>query len=410
MKRFVGRPIIILLVEAIILTRGAWGQAEPSENFIVATRNLATSGHRNEALHRLDERLAQKPGDIDVRLLRGIVLSWQGRYEDAREDLKLVIAEHPSYGDAVLALINVELWSGNPEAAERIAVQALEHDPLNGDFAIARARALRALNRTRQAHAILAKLVSAEPNNKPAREAFQNSEDAPNWEAKLSHTQEWFSDGRTPWREEQFQLKRAFPIGSVFARFSHAERFSLRSRLMELDWYPHIRSGTYGYLNFGYSADSVLYPRFRVGADLYQSLGRGFEGSAGFRQLRFSSKVNIYTGALSKYHGKWLVTGRTYLTPDQVGTSHSIHIIARRYFGAPEDYWSVRGGWGSSPFDFHTLTDVGILESHSFSAELNRHIARRTSINIRGGIGQEDRIERSGLYRYWLDAGLFFGF
>src|SRR4051794_28479945 len=80
---------------AIAITSG-FGQAagqssapEPQDP-VRAARELATSGHRAEALLLLDQRLAEKPSDSDARVLRGVILSWESRYDEARGDLQQV--------------------------------------------------------------------------------------------------------------------------------------------------------------------------------------------------------------------------------------------------------------------------------------------------------------------------------
>ena len=72
-----------------------------------------------------------------------------------------------------------------------------------------------------------------------------------------------------------------YSIGTVLARGSYSERFGLSDTQIELEAYPRFRPGTYGYINLGASFDKALYPSSRVGLELFQSLGGGFEGSLG---------------------------------------------------------------------------------------------------------------------------------
>ena len=48
----------------------------------------------------------------------GIVLSWEGKSNESRTELQRVLAEHPGNGDALQALINVELWSDHYDRVE----------------------------------------------------------------------------------------------------------------------------------------------------------------------------------------------------------------------------------------------------------------------------------------------------
>ena len=65
--------------------------------------------------------------------------------------------------------------------------------------------------------------------------------------------------------------------------------------------YPSFRPGTYAYVGIGFAKDDLLYPNYRVATDLYQSVGNGFEVSAGFRRLGFTTTTDIYLATLTKY-------------------------------------------------------------------------------------------------------------
>jgi YaiO family outer membrane protein len=358
----------------------------------------------------LTRRLEERPSDSDARVLLGVVLSWEGRYDEARKHLKQVVAERPGHGDAVPALINVELWSGRADEAERLAAEALRPDPLNSGLLLARARALRDLGRKREAEAVLERLLDEEPRHGQARSLLaQLQEGRRAFEAAFSYGAEWFSDGRTPWHEGSLQIRGRTPLGSWITRFSQANRFEINSRQAEVDLYPRFRKGTYAYLNAGFSPDHDLYPSYRLGGDLYQSLSRGWEGTGGYRRLGFGSGVNIFTAALSKYYGDWLFTGRVFLTPDNIGTSRSVHFSFRRYFGDATGYWGLRIGKGAS-LEARSATDIAVLDSVTTQGEFQRGFGRRWTLLVRGGFSREDRIARSGLGHYSFDATGYFRF
>ena len=65
------RLLVAFIVSAV--ARAASGQ----DDVLVKARAEATSGHRDEALIRLEARLAETPRDVDARLLYGLVLSWR---------------------------------------------------------------------------------------------------------------------------------------------------------------------------------------------------------------------------------------------------------------------------------------------------------------------------------------------
>jgi YaiO family outer membrane protein len=372
---------------------------------------LATTGNRAQALVVLDRLLVKDPSDSDVRVLRGIVLSWEGRYEEARTDLEAVLALHKDYSDAVAGLINVEMWSGHPERAEQLASAAVERHPDDPALLLAYSKALRALNRSREALKVIRHLRAIDPSNQTAIEKENSLEDSlRKWTASYDHTTEWFSNGQAPWQEDQVQLNRDTPMGSVIARFSRADRYSLGSQQVEIEAYPHIRRGTYGYVDLGYSPDATLYPRYRIGAELYQNVTHGFEVSGGFRQLHFAGNVHVYTLSISKYHSNWMLTSRAYFTPGLSGTSQSMQFQVRRYLKSATNYWGVRYGFGAAPVGVVTISDIQVLRSSSFAAEFTHRLGGRLNWLGRTGYSREDRLYSSGLNHYLMEGAIYFGF
>jgi len=381
------------------------------ETKVERVRRLATTGHRDEAI-RLVEKYLAEDDDSDLRTQYGLVLSWEGRWEDARRELRKVLADHPDHGDALPALVNVELWSGHPDKADQLAAEGLRLRPNDTRLMLYRARALRDLSRHKEAQKVLSTLLRVDPGDLEARRFRRNlAEDAYDWHVGIEQTAEGFNDGRRPWSETDIAIKRRTPIGPLTARFSTAERWSIHSRQAEFDLYPHIRSGTYMYCNFGVSPDYNLYPVYRGGAELFQLLGGGWEGSGGFRRLAFDkAKVMIYTSSLGKYWGEWLFVGRTYITPDSLGASHSVHFTARRFFRRAADFVSVRVARGAAQEESRKIGDIETRDAYTVAGELQISLSPRWRLNLHSGHSLEHRAGAANLRRYWGGGGLFFRF
>lgn len=120
MKRYA----LVLLLPAVL--PGAAGESAIDE-----ARRMIREGNRSAATAALTRRLAEQPADTDALTLRGIVFSWEGRYEEARADLGAVLARNRSHADALPALIQMELWAGRPAAAAELARYALLRDGQN---------------------------------------------------------------------------------------------------------------------------------------------------------------------------------------------------------------------------------------------------------------------------------------
>lgn len=378
-------------------------------------RSLALSGktNRSEALRLLKEHLERAPDDTEARVFYGSVLSWEGRYGEAREQLRQVLAKNPGHGDALPALINVELWSDHPEEAARLAHEARRRKPSDADLLMAEVHALRNMRQDREAKKVLDGFLASEPKNRQAREARWAIERASGnyWQFAVDHTYDFFSDGRAGQHETSMSSRIPTRTGSVTVRLNRADRFSQVSYQTELDYYPSIRSGTYGYINLGYSADANLYPRYRVGSDLFQSLGHGYEMSGGYRRLHFSSNINIYTFSLAKYRGNWLFTGRGFLTPDELGISRTGVFSARRFFSSEglHDYIEFFYSRGASLAQARTTLNIELLDSYRFGLSVDK-TAGHWGLAFKGGVSQEQRLRGGNLRRYSLQGSVVYRF
>ena len=264
---------LLLCLLTVAPVSPTYAEARPSEIVLKEAREAATSGRRPRRLRILETQPAANPRDVDSRLLYGLVLSWSGRYDDARRELEQVLNQAPTYTDARVALANVEWWSGQYHRLDRVASEGLKQQPDNTQWMIYRARALDGLGQPQRARRVVDNVLSSEPGNASARALGErlDSQLRP-WSAQLSHTVDWFDDDRATWKETAVTLGRITPIGTVLARGSYSERFGLSDTQFELEAYPRIRPGTYGYVNFGASFDKALYPGSRVGLELYRPL------------------------------------------------------------------------------------------------------------------------------------------
>ena len=405
----------VLAVLALIALLAASASPAFADDALARARSLAYSGksQRAAALDLLKDHLAKDPDDTDARVFYGIVLSWQGCYDEAREELAQVLAKRPDHGDALPAMINVELWSDHPARAEQLAREALLRQPGNPELLLLQAHALRTMGRRAEAIAVLDHLLALSPGNDDAKRMRRAiSGTIGKWEAEADSSNYWYSDGRTPLLQNSLSLRAPTPVGSIIGTVNRADQYGLVSYQTELEAYPHFRPGTYGYLEFGHSADGNLYPGYRGSADLFQSIGHGFEVSGGYRRLQFSSGVDIATFALAKYRGNWLFTARGFLTPGDPGPSGTALLSARRFFGSEglHDYLEFRYTQGASPALANTIGEIQTLTSSGFHATLDKVIHGKWVAVGSGGIDLEQRVGLQSLRRYALEGSIYYRF
>ncbi|HSP14052.1 MAG TPA: YaiO family outer membrane beta-barrel protein [Thermoanaerobaculia bacterium] len=103
------------VVLCLLLAPSAFAQEDPVQK----ARQLATAGHRDQAIEILRERLTVAPHDVDALTLYGIVLSWDGQLVPARRVLLWTLLHDPNNRDAEEALERIGRWSGaRPRASK----------------------------------------------------------------------------------------------------------------------------------------------------------------------------------------------------------------------------------------------------------------------------------------------------
>lgn len=373
-------------------------------------RSAAIAGRRSEAVSLLETHLVASPRDVDARLLLGVVLSWDGQYDEARRELRQVLDQSPTYNDARVALANVAWWTGQYEELRTLAAAGRSQRPYDAEWFMQEARALDGLGRHREARAVVLSLLARQPGHVQAR-AFKTRLDSKlrPWSLTVGYAGDRFSDDRTPWAEYQASLNRQTPVGSVIGRVSRAERFGLNDRMYEVEFYPTLRPGTYGFASFGMSSDETLYPQYRVAADLYQSLGKGVEASLGFRRLGFTAATDIYVGTLTKYVGNWMLTAKAFSVPDFEGPQDSIsyHAVVRRYVrGDGESFVGVGYSRGYSREELGDRAELQQLDADTYRANAELLFGGRYILAATASTSRQERAVRSTLWQHSFGASV----
>lgn len=345
------------------------------DDVIARARAAASAGNRAAGIAMLETHLATAPRDVDARLVYGLILSWEGRYDDARRALQDVLTQAPGYLDARVALMNVEWWSGRPAEARELVRAVLSRDPGNT-----------------QARHVLQRL---DARTRP-------------WTVGAAYTRDTFNDEREPWQESALSIGRETPVGSLIVRGSHADRFDLTDRQVEVEFYPSFRPGTYAFIGVGVGSEKILYPENRVSLDLYQSLGRGFEVSGGYRRLGFADTTHIYLATLTKYAGNWMLTGKAFVVPDNaLGDAWSYHANARRYFGAAGTSFIGAGySHGFSREEPRGNGDLIRVDGDTVRGQAEVDVTNRLRLSISGSTSRQQREQREPLWQTTLGGGV----
>jgi YaiO family outer membrane protein len=354
--------------------------AAQDPDVIARARAAAADGRRGEGLALLEQHLAASPRDVDARLVYGLILSWDGQYDAARTALAQVLADAPDYHDARVALMNVEWWSGRLDQARTLNRAVLARDPGNAQARLVQQR--------------------LDARTRP-------------WSASLTYVHDAFDDDRDPWHETAIAIGRETPAGAVIVRGSAATRFGLDDRQIDVEFYPVFRAGTYAFVGVGAGADDTLYPQHRVGFELYQSLGNGFEVSGGFRRLAFADAATLYLATLTKYAGNWMLSGKAQVAPDdRLGDAWSYHANARRYFGAAgRSFVGAAYGYGFTREEPRGAGDLLRLNANTIRGQAEIDLRQeRMRLSLHAGGSRQERAAGASWWQTTAGGGITFRF
>lgn len=336
--------------------------ATPSfDDAYARARALANDGQPELALAAYDALLARSPGNVDVLLGRGIVHARLGRFQEAERDLRAAAAAAPTYADVWSALGNTYAWSDRPEQAVDAYTRLIALQPDAAAY-VARERALRALGRNPEARADLdqARALGASGDAFDALvAALQPRAGNPDatiaagytWAASLSSS--WTDIGTGPrWNDQTASIRHYTKGGSLAFETLRAHRFGRHDYAWALDGYANLWSGAYANLRYQRGAAERLFPANAGRAELYQSLGNGWEASVSDDVLGFASRVNIYGVSIAKYTGDWYVQLRhqNIVSAGSHGTGE--RLLARWYYAGDADTYAevtVNSGRSDDP-------------------------------------------------------------
>ncbi|MFN3789395.1 YaiO family outer membrane beta-barrel protein [Massilia sp.] len=351
-------------------------------------RTLANAGQPALALAAYGALLARAPGNVDVLLGRGIVLSRLERWTEAEADLSAAARAAPDYADVWFALGNLYQWQGQPARAADAYGRAAALRPNDAAILAAQAQALRA----------------AQP------QVLMGSPEAAiaagyTWVAGL--TGNWEDVGAGPsWNDQTLSVRHYMKRGSIGFEALRAHRFDQTGRAWAIDAYAGLWQGAYANLRYQHAPAERLFPARSGRIELYQSLGNGWEASLSGDLLGFDARVNIYGISLARYTGNFYVQLRHQNIVSQDARSSGDRLLARWYYAGTADSYleaAINRGRSDDPLSLGggrarsgggSLTWVHYL-SRDWGARVGASAARS------GANGARERGLTLGLQRRW---------
>lgn len=378
----VGKKIFVALLLFFTFCSSAHAQEDytSDELFQMARRAAFDSSNYPKAIEYLKTALNKSPNYSDIRVFLGRIYTWTDQVDSARAAFTYVLINDPSNEDAASAFTDLEYWNDNYSAALEYCNYGLVYHPHSEDLLLKKSKILNATKQFTDAYKVIDTLLKINPKNDKAR-AFMNTIKESSSINKIGvgynyvYFDKQFND---PWHLLNVSYSRSTSLGTVVGRVNYANRFTNNGIQGEVDFYPRISKTFYSYLNVGIAGTNNVFPRFRMGASLYANLPWSMEAEIGFRYLKFTDDVWMYTASVGKYYSNFWFSFRTYLVPSYSDLSQSYTLITRYYNGGSDDYFSLSLGTGVSPDDPANAPILGLQQmlkskkialgySHTFS-------------------------------------------
>ena len=375
---------------SLLLVAGAARAQEDSDTLFARARSLPRE-QRSQAEAICLQALERSPGYLDVRIHLARLYAWDGRYADARAQLRQVLEQQPGNLEARETAIDVEAWADAPQEALRLCEAGLALEPGSVPLTFRKARLLNAKGDLEGSLRCVQAVLALDPNHQQARLLREDLKDQlMRWQVSEVFTHESFNKIYSNRDSYATSLRYHFDAGSAILRVTRARMFDTWGSQVELDAYPKLGLGTYAYLSAGRSSDSI-FPSHRYGAELFHNFSGGWEGSLGARYLDFGdSSVTVYTGSLSKYLGDWMLTGRSYVTPGGSGTSVSGSFSVRYYMDDADSFLSASVSSGVSPEQPTWSAAVFRLQDRKASVGAQKKLARAWILSADLGLDRQE--------------------
>ncbi len=391
------------------------GKQTQLDSLYQVARQEAFAGNFEQARIKSMQILQEQPDHFDARFLLGNINAWEQNFGPAREIFdELIVNAFDNY-DLILARVNTEMWSQNYTAALSKIQYGLEIYPDDSDLVFKRAMAYQRSGRMDLANNDLSKLLQQDPNNPLYRNAFF----APREPLQINGVSLEYTLNKyeIPARRSFNMLSMRYYrsnqigtlIGSVNAGYlaSDSTQFMQGAGLQfEIDAYPVVPlKKRYFHLNYGFSP-SPLFARHRFGAHVYNSVGQGWELSAGFNYMIYrgtADTINVFIAdfGAAKYFNDLMVGLNVSLSPNLGKIAQGYTFTLRKFFNTPDDWVQFSIGTGLYPdnplnyYDDPLYIPNQLLNSYNFLFAVRYRFAEKWIGRIYAGLQYEEYLLNS---------------
>ena len=386
MRKLITFSLLALFLNPILVIGQENIRDKTSDELFQMARTLAFDGQKDSARVLLNIALEKSPTYADIKIFLARTHAWDGQRVTSITLLKEVLTLDNNNEEALDALTDVLGWDDKIDEQLTYLDKALKSYPNNINFLNKKASVLIDRDQDEEASILLNQALKLEPGNEKSLSlrSTLSSKSIKNF-VNVNYNTDIFSDVFDQANFGSVSIGRFSKLGTYQFRANYANRFDTSGYQLEADFYPSLTKNIYAYANYGYS-DRALFPTHRAGLEFYFSLPKSLEASIGGRYLYFSksSHVRIFTGTVGWYFKNYWLSGRVFITPNEVQSySRSGIVKLRRYFSNADTYVGLTLGYGYSPDirSFQSDADLGssisFLNSRKVLVEIQKRFGLR---------------------------------
>jgi YaiO family outer membrane protein len=370
-------------------------------NFQLA-RAYAQTGRLDKAQEILAELSRAHPENTDVLLLRARIDAWEKNYASAEKGYQAVLTLDDGNPEAETGLAELASWQGDPAKAISLYDQVLGREPGNADIHYRVGRLYLRQGNFALAEKSMREAHRLDPENEEYRLGLRQAKPGlqQKFELRYEHQTDGFSDGRSPYVEENLALQARLSgnMGPLVLKYSRAKRFGRDDYRFGLEHYPTLWKRAYGYVDLSYAPRADLYPSWSALLEVYQGLLAAAEISLGYRRQQFNAlAASQLLGSMGYYLGNYYACFRWYVSGREAGDRFSWILNLRRYF-TQTSYIFAGVGQGARSKEILTLDDWRAKARSILQAGFNWYFFDRLRLQLVFVSGAEGPLHRNTLY------------
>lgn len=394
---------VIALVGIILVSGKLHAQKVNTDSLLVSAYQSLKDGQYIQAIAKARRGKKEAPEYLDFYVVLGRANQLTKQKDSARYYYSHVLERNEKYEEAYTYWIGMELEDKNYDQAEILLAKARKSHPENSVFPMQQWRLYQDMGDFEKERTYLRELSSVFPSNSEITQRIFWLDSRYNSDRfGLQHTYTNFErDGIGPWHLSSVQYIRERKWGSIIGRVNYANRMANKETIaegiqVEAETYFFTGKKSYAHL-FGAYSGEIVFPEWRVGANYFQTLTKGWELDFGVRYTRVDSMdLPALTLGVGTYFGSYWVHVRSFFQEQESKWYPAFTLTTRYYLDSRFDYLNFVAGYGTSADESYIQSQLQnriSLNSYRVGLGYFRQLGGKFLVGAQGGYNRQEYLD-----------------